>query len=119
MTGSMGEWTGLIGDGRVLDLEQPRTAARCRCILPTATPTSSTITTRTSTPPRRRDLAPAPPGLSSPWSTPALIENLYLEDLAAEDHRFTFVCVPLKLVGATGSPVRPLAILPQSPRSEA
>jgi kynurenine formamidase len=26
--------------------------------------------------------------------------------------RFTFVCAPLKFLGATGSPVRPLAIVP-------
>lgn len=44
-----------------------------------------------------------------------IIENLQLEELAAaKAHRFTFVCVPLKLVGATASPVRPLAILPSS-----
>ncbi len=42
-----------------------------------------------------------------------IIENLNLEGLsAAEVHRFTFVCTPLKLVGATGSPVRPLAVVP-------
>ncbi len=43
-----------------------------------------------------------------------IIENLNLEELAAVaeagESRFTFVCAPLKLVGATGSPVRPLAI---------
>jgi kynurenine formamidase len=44
-----------------------------------------------------------------------IIENLQLEELAAESHRFLFVCVPLKLVGATGSPVRPLALLPKDP----
>jgi kynurenine formamidase len=43
-----------------------------------------------------------------------IIENLQLEDLAAESHRFLFVCVPLQLVGATGSPVKPLALLPES-----
>ena len=42
-----------------------------------------------------------------------IIENLDLEELAASGrHRFDFVCAPLKLVGATGSPVRPLAIVP-------
>lgn len=42
-----------------------------------------------------------------------IIENLQLEHLAAAGvHRFTFVCLPLKLVGATGSPVRPVAIAP-------
>lgn len=40
-----------------------------------------------------------------------IIENLMLEELAAAGvHRFRFVCTPLKLVGATGSPVRPLAV---------
>ena len=40
-----------------------------------------------------------------------IIENLMLDELAAaEQHRFQFVCTPLKLVGATGSPVRPVAI---------
>ena len=41
-----------------------------------------------------------------------IIENLALEELAASGHhRFDFVCLPLKLVGATGSPVRPVAIV--------
>src|SRR5829696_4881098 len=40
-----------------------------------------------------------------------IIENLLLEDLASSGHhRFDFICTPLKLAGATGSPVRPLAI---------
>jgi kynurenine formamidase len=41
-----------------------------------------------------------------------IIENLALDELAASG-RYTFelVCTPLKLVGATGSPVRPLAIV--------
>ena len=39
-----------------------------------------------------------------------IIENLALEGLAAlGHHEFEFVCLPLKLVGATGSPVRPVA----------
>lgn len=39
-----------------------------------------------------------------------IIENLFLEELAAERaYEFAFVCAPLKMVGATGSPVRPLA----------
>ena len=39
-----------------------------------------------------------------------IIENLNLEELAAAGrYRFDFVCTPLKLVGATGSPVRPVA----------
>lgn len=42
-----------------------------------------------------------------------IIENLDLETLAAASHhRFTFVCTPLKFVGATGSPVRPIALVP-------
>jgi kynurenine formamidase len=41
-----------------------------------------------------------------------IIENLALDDLAASGHRrFEFVCTPLKLVGATGSPVRPVAVV--------
>lgn len=41
-----------------------------------------------------------------------IIENLMLDELAAAGHyRFQFVCIPLKLVGATGSPVRPVAII--------
>jgi kynurenine formamidase len=40
-----------------------------------------------------------------------IVELLALEELAAAGcHEFLFVAVPLKLVGATGSPVRPLAI---------
>jgi len=40
-----------------------------------------------------------------------IIENLFLEELA-HDRRyiFTFICLPLKMRGATGSPVRPIAI---------
>lgn len=41
-----------------------------------------------------------------------IIENLNLEELAeAGHHEFVFVCLPLKLVGATGSPVRPVALV--------
>jgi kynurenine formamidase len=41
-----------------------------------------------------------------------IVENLDLEGLAgASLHRFTFICTPLKFVGATGSPVRPLAVV--------
>ena len=44
-----------------------------------------------------------------------IIENLALEELAASGHhRFDFVCLPLKLVGATGSPVRPVALVSPS-----
>lgn len=41
-----------------------------------------------------------------------IIENLRLGELAAARvYRFMFVCTPLKFVGATGSPVRPIAIV--------
>jgi kynurenine formamidase len=40
-----------------------------------------------------------------------IIENLYLETLARDERWiFSFICTPLKFVGATGSPVRPIAI---------
>ena len=40
-----------------------------------------------------------------------IIENLNLEELAAAKvYEFLFVCLPLKMRGATGSPVRPIAI---------
>jgi kynurenine formamidase len=40
-----------------------------------------------------------------------IIENLALEELARDRKwTFAFVCVPLKFRGATGSPVRPLAL---------
>ena len=40
-----------------------------------------------------------------------IIENLNLEELAAAKvYEFLFVCLPLKMRGATGSPVRPVAI---------
>lgn len=40
-----------------------------------------------------------------------IIENLALEELAAAGiHSFRLVCAPPKFVGATGAPVRPLAI---------
>ncbi len=40
-----------------------------------------------------------------------IIENLNLEELAAARvHEFAFVCLPLKMRGATGSPVRPIAL---------
>ncbi|MEW5422502.1 cyclase family protein [Amorphus sp. 3PC139-8] len=43
-----------------------------------------------------------------------IIENLDLAELAASGHsQFLFVSVPLKLVGATGSPIRPLALVPR------
>jgi kynurenine formamidase len=41
-----------------------------------------------------------------------IIESLYLEELARDGVReFAFVCLPLKLRGGTGSPVRPLALV--------
>jgi len=40
-----------------------------------------------------------------------IIESLFLEELAADGVReFGFVCLPLKLRGGTGSPVRPIAL---------
>jgi kynurenine formamidase len=40
-----------------------------------------------------------------------IIEALDLEELAAQQrHEFTFVLIPLNIYGATGSPVRPLAV---------
>ena len=40
-----------------------------------------------------------------------ILENLFLEELARDQcYEFTFICLPLKLRGATGSPVRPIAI---------
>jgi kynurenine formamidase len=45
-----------------------------------------------------------------------IFENLLLEDLAATGAReFAFVSLPLKLVGATGSPTRPVAIIANNP----
>lgn len=42
-----------------------------------------------------------------------IFEVLDLEALGADKvHEFLFVAIPLKLVGATGSPVRPLALVP-------
>jgi kynurenine formamidase len=41
-----------------------------------------------------------------------IIENLNLEELAASGHKeFGFVGIPLKFKGATGSPIRPLALV--------
>ncbi len=40
-----------------------------------------------------------------------IIENLNLEALARDGcYEFTFICLPLKIQGATGSPVRPIAV---------
>jgi kynurenine formamidase len=45
-----------------------------------------------------------------------IIENLRLGELAAaRTYRFTFICTPLKFVGATGSPVRPIALISETP----
>lgn len=42
-----------------------------------------------------------------------IIENLNLEELAeARVREFGFICLPLKMRGATGSPVRPIALVP-------
>jgi kynurenine formamidase len=42
-----------------------------------------------------------------------IVENVDMERLAADRiYHFLFVCLPLKFVGATGSPVRPIAIAP-------
>lgn len=44
-----------------------------------------------------------------------IIETMNLEELAADAvHEFTFVAIPLALVGATGSPIRPLALVPET-----
>jgi kynurenine formamidase len=41
-----------------------------------------------------------------------IIENLVLDELASSgQYTFELFCTPLKLVGATGSPVRPLAVI--------
>jgi len=41
-----------------------------------------------------------------------IIENLNLEELAAAGQReFCFIAIPLKFRGATGSPVRPIALV--------
>lgn len=42
-----------------------------------------------------------------------ILEVLDLEALAADGiHQFVLIAIPLKLVGATGSPIRPLAVVP-------
>lgn len=43
-----------------------------------------------------------------------IMENLTLEELARDRQwEFAFIAAPLKLQGATGSPIRPLALVPQ------
>jgi kynurenine formamidase len=45
-----------------------------------------------------------------------IVENLALEELARERAtEFLFVCLPLKMRGVTGSPVRPVAVVPGAP----
>lgn len=49
-----------------------------------------------------------------------IIETLALEELAAAGvHEFLLVATPLPLVGATGSPIRPLAIVPANAFADA
>lgn len=44
-----------------------------------------------------------------------IIESVYLEELARDGHsEFAFVCLPLKMRGGTGSPVRPIALVPDA-----
>jgi kynurenine formamidase len=44
-----------------------------------------------------------------------ILENLYLEDLShGRVYEFVVACLPLKMTGATGSPVRPVAIVAQA-----
>ncbi|MEO7021582.1 MAG: cyclase family protein, partial [Ktedonobacteraceae bacterium] len=44
-----------------------------------------------------------------------IIENLNLEELARDRcYECTFICLPLKMQGATGSPVRPIALVPSN-----
>ncbi|MBW8706781.1 Kynurenine formamidase [Streptomyces sp. MBT84] len=41
-----------------------------------------------------------------------IMEHLALEDLAATGvHEFLFIVAPLRIVGGTGSPIRPLAVV--------
>lgn len=48
-----------------------------------------------------------------------IAEHLRLEELAAAcATEFLFVCLPLKLKGASGSPVRPVAIVPRGERQD-
>jgi kynurenine formamidase len=42
-----------------------------------------------------------------------IMENLLLEDLARDQvYEFLFACLPLKMRGVTGSPIRPIALVP-------
>jgi kynurenine formamidase len=43
-----------------------------------------------------------------------IMENLFLEDLSRDQvYEFLFVCLPLKMKGVTGSPIRPIAVISQ------
>ena len=43
-----------------------------------------------------------------------IIEALNLEELSRDRvYQFVFVAAPLKIQGATGSPIRPLALVPE------
>jgi kynurenine formamidase len=47
-----------------------------------------------------------------------LIEQAALDELAAHGmHVFALIAIPLRIVGATGSPLRPLALLPAQPHN--
>jgi kynurenine formamidase len=47
-----------------------------------------------------------------------IMENLFLEELAqARCYTFAFIGIPLKLQGATGSPLRPLALVEPTPKN--
>lgn len=48
-----------------------------------------------------------------------LLELVWLEDLAKDKvYEFAFIAAPLKLRGATGSPIRPLALPLRGKKSE-
>jgi kynurenine formamidase len=43
-----------------------------------------------------------------------IIEHLYLEELSRDQvYEFVLLCLPLKIRGATASPVRPIAVYPR------
>lgn len=42
----------------------------------------------------------------------SIIENLFLEELGqARTYQFAFIALPIRIVGATGSPIRPIALV--------
>lgn len=48
-----------------------------------------------------------------------IIENLMLKELSRDRvYRFTLLCLPLKIQGATGSPVRPVRLLAEGQNRE-